>query len=41
MASIKRELKNSYFFTEVTYGTAFDIMSANKLEFFGDAFNKK
>ena len=41
MASIKRELKNSYFFTEVTYGTAFDVMSANKLEFFGDAFNKK
>ena len=41
MASIKRELKNSYFFTEVTYGTAFDVMSANKLDFFGDAFNKK
>ena len=39
MASIKKELKNEYWFTEVKYGIAFDVMSANKLDFLGDAFN--
>tara|TARA_R100001163_G_C4900866_1_gene89540 strand:+ start:211 stop:453 length:243 start_codon:yes stop_codon:yes gene_type:complete len=39
MASIKKELKNEYWFTEVKYGVAFDVMSANKLDFLGDAFN--
>ncbi len=39
MASIKQELKNQYWFTEVKYGVAFDVMSANKLDFLGDAFN--
>ena len=38
MASIKKELKNEYWFTEVKYGVAFDVMSANKLDFLGDAF---
>ena len=39
MASIKQELKNSYWFTEVKYGIAFDVMTPNKLDFLGDAFN--
>ena len=39
MDNIKRELKNEYWFTEVKYGIAFDVMSANKLDFLGDAFN--
>ena len=39
MASIKQELKNSYWFTEVKYGIAFDVMTSNKLDFLGDAFN--
>ena len=39
MAKIKEELKNEYWFTEVKYGIAFDVMSANKLDFLGDAFN--
>jgi len=39
MANIKQELKNQYWFTEVKYGVAFDIMIPNKLEFLGDAFN--
>lgn len=38
MAKIKEELKNEYWFTEVKYGIAFDVMSANKLDFLGDAF---
>ena len=37
--SIKDELKNKYFFTEVRYGIAFDVMTPNKLSFLGDAFN--
>ena len=37
--SIKDELKNKYFFTEVRYGIAFDVMTPNKLTFLGDAFN--
>ena len=32
-------LNETSFFTAIPYGTAFDIMSACKLEFFGDAFN--
>ena len=32
-------LSETSFFTAIPYGTAFDIMSACKLEFFGDAFN--
>ncbi len=38
MASIKQELKNSYWFTEVKYGIAFDVMTPNNLDFLGDAF---
>ena len=37
--SIKDELKNKFFFTEVKYGIAFDVMTPNKLSFLGDAFN--
>jgi len=37
MASIKDELKNTYWFTDVKYGTAFDVMTPNKLDFLGDA----
>lgn len=32
-------LNESSFFTTIPYGTAFEIMSACDLEFFGDAFN--
>ena len=39
MASIKKELKDTYWFTEVRYGVAFDVMIPNKLDFLGDAFN--
>ena len=39
MANIKQELKNKYWFTEVEYGIAFDVMTPNKLDFLGDAFN--
>ena len=39
MASIKQELKNEYWVTEVKYGIAFDIMIPNKLSFLGDAFD--
>ncbi len=39
MANIKQELKNSYWFTEVKYGIAFDVMTPNKLDFLGDAFD--
>ena len=35
----KQELKTTFYFTEVTYGTAYDIMSCNDLSFLGDAFN--
>ncbi len=37
--SIKDELKNTYWFTDVKYGIAFDVMTPNKLDFLGDAFN--
>tara|TARA_B100000900_G_scaffold342362_1_gene305745 strand:- start:37 stop:264 length:228 start_codon:yes stop_codon:yes gene_type:complete len=37
-SKVKQELKATFFFTEVTYGTAYDIMSCNNLSFFGDAF---
>ena len=36
---IKEELTSKDFFTEVRYGIAFHVMSPNKLNFFGDAFN--
>ena len=39
MSNIKRELKNEYWFTEVKYGIAFDVMTPNNLSFLGDAFN--
>ena len=32
-------LSESSFFTTIPYGTAFEIMTACDLEFFGDAFN--
>jgi len=35
-----RELSNEYYFTQVRYGDAFDIMNACGLDFLGDAFNK-
>jgi len=37
--SIKQELKNEYWFTEVRYGIAFDVMIPNNLDFLGDAFD--
>ena len=39
MANIKRELKNTYWYTDVRYGIAFDVMTPNNLSFLGDAFN--
>ena len=39
MDNIKQELKNEYWFTQVKYGIAFDVMTPNKLTFLGDAFN--
>ena len=36
---VKQELKATFYFTEVSYGTAFDVMLCNNLSFFGDAFN--
>ena len=38
MASIKRELKDTYWFTDVRYGIAYDVMRPNNLDFLGDAF---
>ena len=35
-----RTLSDEYYFTEVKYGDAFDIMSTCNLDFLGDAFNK-
>jgi len=35
-----RTLSDEYYFTEVKYGDAFDIMSTCDLDFLGDAFNK-
>ena len=37
--SAENELKTTFYFTEVSYGTAYDIMSCNNLNFLGDAFN--
>ena len=39
MANIKDELKKTYWFTDVRYGVAFDVMTPNNLSFLGDAFN--
>ena len=39
MANIKHELKNTYWYTDVRYGIAFDVMTPNNLSFLGDAFN--
>ena len=35
-----RTLSDEYYFTEVKYGDAFDIMNSCNLDFLGDAFNK-
>ena len=35
-----RTLSDEYYFTEVKYGDAFDIMNSCDLDFLGDAFNK-
>ena len=35
-----RTLSDEYYFTEVKYGDAYDIMSSCDLDFLGDAFNK-
>ena len=37
--TIKQELKNEYWFTQVKYGIAYDVMRPNDLDFLGDAFN--
>ncbi len=36
---VKQELKTTFYFTEVSYGTAFDVMTPNNLDFLGDAFD--
>jgi len=36
-----RALSDEYYFTEVKYGDAFDIMDSCDLDFLGDAFNKE
>ncbi len=36
---IKDELRLKFYFTDVTYGTAYDVMRPNSLDFLGDAFN--
>ena len=38
MANSKRELKDTYWFTDVRYGIAYDVMRPNNLDFLGDAF---
>lgn len=38
--SIVEVLKSEEFFTNVPYGVAYDITSACKLNFFGDAFDE-
>jgi len=38
MASIKKELKGTFWFTDVRYGIAYDVMRPNNLDFLGDAF---
>lgn len=35
-----RALSDEYYFTEVKYGDAFDIMTTCDLDFLGDAFDK-
>ena len=35
-----RTLSDEYYFTEVKYGDAFDIMNSCDLDFLGGAFNK-
>jgi len=36
-----RALSSEYYFTEVKYGDAFDIMNSCDIDFLGDAFIKK
>lgn len=36
--NIKRELKGTFWFTDVRYGIAYDVMRPNNLDFLGDAF---
>ena len=38
MASIKKELKDTYWFADVRYDIAYDVMRPNNLDFLGDAF---
>ncbi len=38
---IKTELQSEFFFTEVRYGIAFDILYACNKDFLGDMFNDK
>ena len=35
-----RALSSEYYFTEVRYGDAFDVMNSCDIDFLGDAFNK-
>jgi hypothetical protein len=41
MAEIKEELISKEYFTQVRYGVAFDVMTPNKLDFLGFAFNSE
>tara|TARA_B110000285_G_C15056468_1_gene579865 strand:+ start:503 stop:724 length:222 start_codon:yes stop_codon:yes gene_type:complete len=36
-----RALSSEYYFTEVRYGDAFDVMNSCDIDFLGDAFNKQ
>ena len=36
-----RALSSEYYFTEVRYGDAFDVMNSCNIDFLGDAFNKQ
>ena len=38
MDNIKQELKGTFWFTDVRYGIAYDVMRPNNLDFLGDAF---
>tara|TARA_R100001198_G_scaffold41423_1_gene22802 strand:+ start:43 stop:282 length:240 start_codon:yes stop_codon:yes gene_type:complete len=38
MNNIKKELKGTFWFTDVRYGIAYDVMRPNNLDFLGDAF---
>ncbi|MCP4320605.1 MAG: hypothetical protein GY787_01840 [Alteromonadales bacterium] len=39
--NIVKELSEAYYWIDIRYGTAHDIMSPCKLSFLGDAFNRE